>query len=105
MRNIAQYTSKKHCAILRIPKHAIPIRRIQANPDLVARWQSGVAVNAPDMDTFYTLGRPLAFSMSLSEGFQLENPPAFIPWGISELWLASPYKRAPLGAPFTKGGA
>jgi len=27
-----------------------------ANLDLVARWQSGAAVNAPDMDTFYTPG-------------------------------------------------
>jgi len=25
-----------------------------SNPDLVARWKSGGAVNAPDMDTFYT---------------------------------------------------
>ncbi len=27
-----------------------------ANPDLVARWQSGAALNAPDVDTFYTPG-------------------------------------------------
>ena len=27
-----------------------------ANPDLVARWQKGLAVNAPDMSTFYTPG-------------------------------------------------
>lgn len=27
-----------------------------ANPDLVARWKTGAAVNAPDMDTFYTPG-------------------------------------------------
>jgi len=27
-----------------------------ANPDLVARWKSGAAVNAPDMSTFYTPG-------------------------------------------------
>jgi N-ethylmaleimide reductase len=27
-----------------------------ANPDLVARWKSGAAVNAPDMGTFYTPG-------------------------------------------------
>jgi len=27
-----------------------------ANPDLVARWMDGAAVNAPNMDTFYTPG-------------------------------------------------
>jgi len=27
-----------------------------ANPDLVARWKTGAAVNAPDMSTFYTSG-------------------------------------------------
>jgi N-ethylmaleimide reductase len=27
-----------------------------ANPDLIARWKSGAAVNAPDMGTFYTPG-------------------------------------------------
>ena len=27
-----------------------------ANPDLVARWKAGAAVNAPDMATFYTPG-------------------------------------------------
>jgi N-ethylmaleimide reductase len=27
-----------------------------ANPDLVARWKTGAAVNAPDMSTFYTPG-------------------------------------------------
>jgi len=27
-----------------------------ANPDLVARWKVGAAVNAPEMDTFYTPG-------------------------------------------------
>ncbi|MGA7750122.1 MAG: alkene reductase [Gallionella sp.] len=27
-----------------------------ANPDLVMRWKSGAAMNAPDMDTFYTPG-------------------------------------------------
>lgn len=27
-----------------------------ANPDLVARWKTGAAVNAPDMGTFYTPG-------------------------------------------------
>jgi N-ethylmaleimide reductase len=31
-------------------------RPFLANPDLVARWKSGVAVNAPDMSTFYTPG-------------------------------------------------
>ena len=31
-------------------------RPFLANPDLVARWQSGAAVNTPDMDTFYTPG-------------------------------------------------
>ena len=31
-------------------------RPILANPDLVARWKAGAAVNAPDMDTFYTPG-------------------------------------------------
>ncbi len=31
-------------------------RPILANPDLVARWQSGGAENAPDMNTFYTPG-------------------------------------------------
>ena len=31
-------------------------RQFLANPDLVARWKSGAAVNAPDMDTFYTPG-------------------------------------------------
>ena len=29
---------------------------ILANPDLVARWKNGAALNAPDMDTFYTPG-------------------------------------------------
>lgn len=29
---------------------------ILANPDLVQRWQSGAALNAPDMATFYTPG-------------------------------------------------
>ena len=27
-----------------------------ANPDLVARWKSGAALNAPDFGTFYTPG-------------------------------------------------
>ncbi|MGC2049523.1 MAG: alkene reductase [Gallionella sp.] len=27
-----------------------------ANPDLIARWKTGAAVNAPDMNTFYTPG-------------------------------------------------
>jgi len=27
-----------------------------ANPDLVARWKTGVALNAPDFGTFYTPG-------------------------------------------------
>jgi len=31
-------------------------RPILANPDLVTRWKTGVAVNAPDMATFYTPG-------------------------------------------------
>jgi len=31
-------------------------RPFLANPDLVARWSSGAAVNAPDMATFYTPG-------------------------------------------------
>lgn len=31
-------------------------RPFLANPDLVARWKSGAAVNAPDMNTFYTPG-------------------------------------------------
>jgi N-ethylmaleimide reductase len=31
-------------------------RQFLANPDLVARWSSGAALNAPDMDTFYTPG-------------------------------------------------
>jgi len=31
-------------------------RPILANPDLVTRWKTGAAVNAPDMATFYTLG-------------------------------------------------
>ncbi|MBI5430092.1 MAG: alkene reductase [Nitrosomonadales bacterium] len=31
-------------------------RPFLANPDLVARWKSGAAVNAPDMGTFYTPG-------------------------------------------------
>jgi N-ethylmaleimide reductase len=31
-------------------------RPFLANPDLVDRWQTGAAVNAPDMDTFYTPG-------------------------------------------------
>jgi N-ethylmaleimide reductase len=31
-------------------------RPFLANPDLVARWKTGAAVNAPDMTTFYTLG-------------------------------------------------
>jgi len=31
-------------------------RPILANPDLVARWKAGAAVNAPDMSTFYTPG-------------------------------------------------
>jgi N-ethylmaleimide reductase len=31
-------------------------RPILANPDLVTRWQNGAALNAPDMNTFYTPG-------------------------------------------------
>ncbi len=31
-------------------------RPFLANPDLVARWQTGAALNAPDMATFYTPG-------------------------------------------------
>jgi len=31
-------------------------RPFLANPDLVERWKNGAAVNAPDMDTFYTPG-------------------------------------------------
>ena len=31
-------------------------RSYLANPDLIARWQAGVALNAPDMSTFYTAG-------------------------------------------------
>jgi len=31
-------------------------RPFLANPDLIARWKSGAAVNQPDMDTFYTPG-------------------------------------------------
>ena len=31
-------------------------RPFLANPDLVARWKVGAAVNVPDMDTFYTPG-------------------------------------------------
>lgn len=31
-------------------------RPFLANPDLVARWKTGTAVNAPDMSTFYTPG-------------------------------------------------
>jgi N-ethylmaleimide reductase len=31
-------------------------RPFLANPDLVERWKTGMAVNAPDMDTFYTPG-------------------------------------------------
>lgn len=31
-------------------------RPILANPDLVARWKSGAALNAPDFSTFYTPG-------------------------------------------------
>jgi N-ethylmaleimide reductase len=31
-------------------------RPFLANPDLVARWRTGAAMNAPDMDTFYTPG-------------------------------------------------
>jgi N-ethylmaleimide reductase len=31
-------------------------RPFLANPDLVARWKTGAAVNAPDMATFYTPG-------------------------------------------------
>jgi N-ethylmaleimide reductase len=31
-------------------------RPFLANPDLVARWETGAALNAPDMNTFYTPG-------------------------------------------------
>ncbi len=31
-------------------------RPLLANPDLLERWKSGSALNAPDMDTFYTPG-------------------------------------------------
>jgi N-ethylmaleimide reductase len=31
-------------------------RPILANPDLIARWQAGAALNAPDFDTLYTPG-------------------------------------------------
>jgi N-ethylmaleimide reductase len=31
-------------------------RPILANPDIIARWQAGAELNAPDMDAFYTPG-------------------------------------------------
>jgi len=31
-------------------------RPILANPDIIARWQAGAALNAPDVNTFYTPG-------------------------------------------------
>ena len=31
-------------------------RSFLANPDLIARWKAGAALNSPDMDTFYTPG-------------------------------------------------
>jgi len=31
-------------------------RMFLANPDLVARWKGGAALNQPDMNTFYTPG-------------------------------------------------
>jgi len=31
-------------------------RPFLANPDLIARWKSGAALNEPDMSTFYTPG-------------------------------------------------
>jgi N-ethylmaleimide reductase len=31
-------------------------RPFLANPDLVTRWETGTALNAPDMSTFYTPG-------------------------------------------------
>lgn len=31
-------------------------RQFLANPDLVARWKSGAALNAPDFSTFYAGG-------------------------------------------------
>lgn len=31
-------------------------RAYLANPDLIARWKAGVALNVPDMSTFYTAG-------------------------------------------------
>jgi N-ethylmaleimide reductase len=31
-------------------------RPLLANPDLIERWQTGAALNAPDMNTFYTPG-------------------------------------------------
>jgi N-ethylmaleimide reductase len=31
-------------------------RPLLANPDLVARWKTGAALNAPDPNTFYTPG-------------------------------------------------
>jgi N-ethylmaleimide reductase len=31
-------------------------RPVLANPDLVARWKTGVALNVPDPSTFYTPG-------------------------------------------------
>ena len=31
-------------------------RPMLANPDLVVRWKTGAAVNAPDFNTFYTPG-------------------------------------------------
>ena len=35
-----------------------------ANPDLVARWKTGAAVNAPDMSTFYTPGAKGLYRLS-----------------------------------------
>ena len=31
-------------------------KQVLANPDLPKRWQTGAALNAPDMQTFYTPG-------------------------------------------------
>jgi len=51
-------------------------RQFLANPDLVARWKSGAAVNAPDMDTFYTPGAEGYTDYPALGGQSLFLPPA-----------------------------
>ena len=51
-------------------------RPILANPDLIARWKAGVALNAPDVATFYTPGPQgyIDYPLLEKEGVKRDQP-------------------------------